>query len=127
MQSGNGKITLIMPAVTKDATGGFVDRKGGKTHGSTGSVHLTPGSSTTTREVETGTVKTNLEQSMKQVRGVLVDLKREATEGWELDGITVSLAVEANGSCGIVTAGVPANLEMRFVPASQAEPSEEAS
>ncbi len=127
MQSSDDTMILITPAFIGDAHEHHEPRDGSRTHGRTGSANLGPGPGTNAQEVKTSTVIANLQQSMEPVRGVLQALKREAIEGWELDEATVCLAVDANGSCGIAAAGVPASLEIRFVPASRPEPSEETS
>jgi hypothetical protein len=41
-------------------------------------------------------------------------VRSKTIEGWEFGEITVSLAVSAEGSVGIVTAGTEAGVEVKF-------------
>jgi hypothetical protein len=58
--------------------------------------------------------KENFKKSIENINELLRDVKKEAVEGWEMEGVKVSLAISAEGSIGIATAGVEASFEITF-------------
>lgn len=110
MEQENRKITLIVPAEMTDT---FVnkDREGGETHGLKETVK---GWFTVDTSIDLDQARSSLEECMKDVHDMLKDLKQDAISGWELDKLSVSLAVSAEGSIGIATAGVETSIELGF-------------
>ncbi|HEX8734617.1 MAG TPA: hypothetical protein VF721_04790 [Pyrinomonadaceae bacterium] len=66
------------------------------------------------QEIDNETVRTNLEKCINQVSELLKNMKNKGIEGWELDGVSVSLAISAEGSIGIATAGIESGIELNF-------------
>ena len=86
------------------------DRKGGKTHGLKETVHHL----FSKKPVDPETLKNNLQNCIEQVGSVLSNLGDSITEGWEFDGVSVGLAINAEGSVGIATVGVETTVEVNF-------------
>jgi hypothetical protein len=51
---------------------------------------------------------------MDQVKNLLEQVPLKTLQGWDLDEISVSLAISAEGSVGIATAGAEASIEATF-------------
>ncbi len=100
-------ITLIVGNLPETE---YTDRKGGQTQGLLQKLfgHEKP--------VDLSKVKQNLDNSIAQISSVLSDLKKKAIDGWELESVSISLAVSAEGSIGVATAGVEAAIEVSFKP-----------
>ena len=58
----------------------------------------------------------NLEKCMTEISELLSKVHNHAIENWTIDGVTVGIALSAEGSIGIATAGVEASLEVSFKP-----------
>jgi hypothetical protein len=50
------------------------------------------------QKVDIDTARANLQRCLQQIRSMLLDMEQEAIEGWDLDGLSVSLAISAEGS-----------------------------
>jgi hypothetical protein len=68
------------------------------------------------KTIDIDTLKKNLDDTLSGVSQLFSDLQQKAVAGWELEGVTVSLSISAEGSIGIATAGVEAGIEVSFTP-----------
>jgi hypothetical protein len=68
------------------------------------------------KTVDIATLQKNLDDTMSGVSQLFNDLQQKAVSGWELEGVTVSLSISAEGSIGIATAGVEAGIEVSWRP-----------
>jgi hypothetical protein len=68
------------------------------------------------KTVDIATLQKNLDDTMSGVSQLFSDLQQKAVAGWELEDVTVSLAISAEGSIGIATAGVEAGIEVTWRP-----------
>jgi hypothetical protein len=105
----NKKVSIIIAG--QPATGEFPDRKGGELN--SGLIKKLVGFE---EKIDVDKIKTNLDDCLSGIGDVLSDLRQKAMAGWELESVTVSLAVSAEGSIGIATAGVEASIEVSFAP-----------
>lgn len=105
-QGDGGIVTLIVPANSVPATG---DRGGGQTHSLQSIVR-----NVTSKAVSEETLRSGLESALKQVRTVVANLHSQAVEGWQVESLSVSLAVTAEGSVGVATVGAEASIEVTF-------------
>jgi hypothetical protein len=68
------------------------------------------------KTIDIDTLKKNLDDTLSGVSQLFSDLQQKAVAGWELEVVTVSLSISAEGSIGIATAGVEAGIEVSFRP-----------
>jgi len=108
MEQQNDTIMLI---VAGSPAAEYTDREGGSQHTS-----LIGKLFSHEKPVDFSKVKQNLDSCIAQVSNVLSDLKKKAIDGWELESVSISLAVSAEGSIGVATAGVEAGIEVSFKP-----------
>ncbi|MCK4830286.1 hypothetical protein KA005_81965 [bacterium] len=86
------------------------DRGGGEMHGLKEVVSYL----FSKKPVDPEKLMNNLQNCLEQVGGVLSNLGESITEGWELEGVSVGLAINAEGSVGIATVGVETTVEVNF-------------
>lgn len=110
MDNENKFITLIVPSTSTENSYPS-DRGGGETHSLPESIMQLFGFK---KEIEFDKAKVNLEQCVQQVSNLLKDIKPEACEEWDLDSVSVSLAISSEGSIGIATAGIETSIEISF-------------
>jgi hypothetical protein len=68
------------------------------------------------QEVPMATLKVNLERAYGEVAELLEVTKTSALAGYRLASVDISLAVSAEGSIGVATAGVQASMTFSFEP-----------
>lgn len=66
------------------------------------------------KQVDLAKVKGDLDRVQGQIDSLLSDLKAKDTERFRLAQVEVSLAVSAEGSIGVATAGVQAGIALTF-------------
>lgn len=103
------KINLIVPNEVQQTQ--HVDREGGETN-----ANFIRKFFKNEEPVDIDKIKYNLDQCLDGIRDIMTDLKQRVLDGWQLDGVSISLAVSAEGSIGIATAGVEASIEVSFKP-----------
>lgn len=103
----SGEITLIGVEFTSPQSR---DRAGGEQHSRVGNaVRALIG-----RKINQEDFRKNLDAALEQLQGTLSNLTERAMKGWELESISVSLAVSTEGSIGIATVGTEASMEATF-------------
>ena len=88
----------------------ITDRGGGQVHG----LKEVVGHLIREKGVNRGKLSDNLQNCLGQVGSVLSSLGEGIAEGWELEGVSVGLAINAEGSVGIATVGVETAVEVNF-------------
>jgi hypothetical protein len=73
--------------------------------------------------VEISRVKGQLDSTLAQTRDLLESVENQTFGEWGLNEITVGLAITAEGTIGVATAGVEASIELKFL-RSAAKPGE---
>jgi hypothetical protein len=69
------------------------------------------------RSIDLDKLKSNLDQTLADVGNLLSDIRQKMVQGWQLEEVTVHLAISGEGSIGIVTASVEAGIDVTFTPA----------
>lgn len=105
--SSKGKISLVNVAPINQ---GVRDRAGGDTHGRV----LNAISGWFVREIPQDELRKNLDAALEQLQGTLSSLTARTMKDWDLESISVSLAVSAEGSIGVATVGTEASIEATF-------------
>lgn len=106
--SGRG-VTLIVPTVEVDTASATHDRGGGEAHGLGSFVRRL-----TSKTIDEDILQKNVERCMEQLKELLGSVRDHSLEGWEMEELSVSLAISAEGTVGIATAGAEASIEATF-------------
>jgi hypothetical protein len=101
------QVTLIVPLAETQPPAG--DRAGGQTH-SLKSIAI----NLAAKAVSEDALREGLEAALGQVRTLFANLRTQAVEGWQVESLSVSLAITAEGSVGVATAGAEASIEVTF-------------
>ncbi|WP_212003075.1 hypothetical protein [Chitinophaga sp. HK235] len=89
------------------------DRGGGEAHSLPGAIAR----NLVKEEIDLEVAKKNLEKCIASVNVLFSDIGVAALNGWEVDEVTFSIAISAEGSIGVVTAGVEGSIEVVLKPA----------
>ena len=111
-------INLIVPESVA-VPSAIKDRKGGETH----SIRSSVGDFVkrwTSKTIPEDVLQQNLQKCMHQLRDLLKQAPRKTLEGWDVEEISISLAISAEGSVGIATAGAETSIEVTFKRISKA-------
>ncbi len=104
-------ITLLV-SDPSSGDGGHEDRASGETRALKGLWR----SSTTRSAVSFDQFKSRLTETISQIDELFDEVGSRISETWEIDTVTVSLGVSAEGSIGIATTGVEASIEISISP-----------
>ena len=66
------------------------------------------------KEVPLDTLKKSLESTQAEIDELLAGVRQSTVAGYRLNSIEVSLAISAEGSIGVATAGVEASIALSF-------------
>ena len=66
------------------------------------------------KEVDIGKLQASLEKAQDQIDALLKKVRKSTVSGYRLSSIEVSLAISAEGSIGVASAGVEASLSLSF-------------
>jgi hypothetical protein len=66
--------------------------------------------------IDAALIRENIDKCLAQLKQVFANLEEPSIDGWSVGTITVGLAVTAQGSVGVATAGIQAVLEIAFKP-----------
>ncbi len=106
------RIVLIVPMSTTPAGPLEKDRGGGEEHGG---IFGFAGKLFGAKEQDAITMGDRLQGQVTAIGVMLRTGIATAIESYSLDEVTVSIAVNAEGSVGVATAGVEGCIELRFV------------
>jgi len=106
------EISLIIPEMVV-TTVTSTDRAGGETHG-IGSYIGERIRRWISKGVPENVLRPNLQACIEQLGGLLEHAQEKPLPGWGLEEISVSLAISAEGSVGIATAGAETSIEVTF-------------
>jgi len=103
-------VTLIVQDTTvATGEGQYPDKAGGQTHSLT-----TIFRRVAPKEIDAEALRKNLNACLDKVQATLTEMKQRTIDGWDLEGVTVSLAITAEGSVGVATVGMEAGMEVTF-------------
>jgi hypothetical protein len=106
--SPNDSLSLI---VLDDTTRKAIETRGAKDVFRAAAARLLP----KRKDVSLAPVRADLERVQGQIDGLLADVgARTDAGGFRLDEVEVSLAISAEGSIGVATAGVEAAIALHF-------------
>src|SRR4051812_37809238 len=69
------------------------------------------------KEVPLEKIEAELTRVQGEIDGVLAKVERQSRQGFSLSEVEISLGVSAEGSIGVVTAGIDAGITLHFVKA----------
>lgn len=108
----NQKITILIPVEgTSGATESFPDRMGGQRQSAVTAIKRFFVGET---DLDVETLTKGLDDCLTKMGAVFANLKEKAVDGWEVDTVAVSLGISAEGSIGVVTAGVEGSIQVTF-------------
>jgi hypothetical protein len=103
------ELNLIVRTTEIDRSARSSDRGGGETHGMFGMVSIF-----NKAPIKTASFTENLDSVLDGLEQVFARIALKTVSGWEVDGLSVSLAVSAEGSIGVATAGIEGGIEVSF-------------
>ena len=66
------------------------------------------------KDVDLSKLKEGLQRVQKQIDGLLAQVNQPSAAGFKLQSVEVALAITAEGSIGVATAGVEASVALTF-------------
>lgn len=88
------------------------DRGGGEPHGLFKNTVI----KTIEKTIDPQIMKQSFENCLEQTKQLLENAAKKISEGWEIESINLSFAVNGEGSIGLATVGVEAGIEITLIP-----------